>query len=84
MRSGSFGAILLFLGTLLISGIAMLVDVPQNMRDGSYSLGVTQSETIRLVIIPATLPGIIGEILLAFSRAIGGDYDCGYGSRFIG
>ena len=41
------------------------------MRDGSYGLGATQSETIRKVIFPAALPGIVGGILLAVSRAIG-------------
>ena len=39
--------------------------------DGSYGLGATKSETIRSVIIPAALPGIVGGILLAASRAIG-------------
>ena len=41
------------------------------MRDGSYAVGATKSETIKKVIIPAALPGIIGSILLAVSRAIG-------------
>jgi phosphate transport system permease protein len=41
------------------------------MRDGSYGLGATKSETIRLVVIPAALPGIVGSMLLAVSRAIG-------------
>ena len=38
---------------------------------GAYGLGATQSETIRHVIIPAAIPGIVGSILLAVSRAIG-------------
>ena len=41
------------------------------MREGSYGLGATQSETIIRVILPAALPGIVGSILLAVSRAIG-------------
>ena len=41
------------------------------MRDGSYGLGATKSETIKQVILPAALPGIVGAILLAASRAIG-------------
>jgi phosphate transport system permease protein len=41
------------------------------MRDGSLGLGATPSETIRQVIIPAALPGIVGAVLLAASRAIG-------------
>jgi phosphate transport system permease protein len=45
--------------------------VPQSLRDGSYGLGATQSETIKRVIFPAALPGIVGGVLLAASRAIG-------------
>jgi phosphate transport system permease protein len=45
--------------------------VPQSMRDGSLALGATPSETIRRVVFPAALPGIVGGVLLAVSRAIG-------------
>lgn len=45
--------------------------VPQALRDGSYGLGATKSETICKVVLPAALPGIVGSILLAVSRAIG-------------
>ena len=45
--------------------------VPQSLRDGSYGLGATQSETIKRVIIPAALPGIVSSFLLAISRAVG-------------
>jgi phosphate transport system permease protein len=41
------------------------------MREGSYALGATKAETVRKVIFPAALPGIVGGILLAVSRAIG-------------
>ncbi|MEN8841859.1 MAG: phosphate ABC transporter permease subunit PstC [Octadecabacter sp.] len=64
------------MGIMLIPFVSSLSDdiinaVPQAMRDGSYGLGATQSETIRQVILPAALPGIVGAILLAASRAIG-------------
>jgi phosphate transport system permease protein len=45
--------------------------VPQSLRDGSYGLGATKSETIKQVVLPAALPGIVGAILMAASRAIG-------------
>ena len=45
--------------------------VPRSLREGSYGLGATKSETIIKVILPAALPGIVGSILLAASRAIG-------------
>lgn len=64
------------MGIMLIPFVSSLSDdiinaVPQSMRDGSLGLGATKSETIRQVILPAALPGIVGAILLAASRAIG-------------
>jgi phosphate transport system permease protein len=64
------------MGIMIIPFVSSLSDdvitaVPQSMREGSYGLGATQSETIRKVIIPAALPGIVGGFLLAISRAIG-------------
>ena len=49
----------------------IITAVPQSLRDGSYGLGATQSETVKKVILPAALPGIVGAILLTASRAIG-------------
>ncbi len=64
------------MGVMIIPFVSSLSDdvinaVPQSLRDGSYGLGATQSETIKKVIFPAALPGIVGGILLAASRAIG-------------
>ncbi|MGE0421442.1 MAG: phosphate ABC transporter permease subunit PstC [Reyranellaceae bacterium] len=64
------------MGVMIIPFVSSLSDdiinaVPQSLRDGSYALGATQSETIRRVIFPAALPGIVGSVLLATSRAIG-------------
>lgn len=66
----------LVMGIMLIPFVSSLSDdiinaVPQAMRDGSYGLGATKSETIRQVVVPAALPGIVGAVLLAASRAIG-------------
>ncbi|QXP84107.1 phosphate ABC transporter permease subunit PstC [Methylococcus sp. ANG] len=66
----------LVMGVMIIPFVSSLSDdfinaVPQSLRDGAYALGATQSETIRNVVIPAALPGIVGGILLAVSRAIG-------------
>ncbi len=66
----------LVMGVMIIPFVSSLSDdvitaVPQSMREGSYGLGGTQSETIRKVILPAALPGIVGGFLLAVSRAIG-------------
>ncbi|GHG81252.1 phosphate ABC transporter permease subunit PstC [Pseudodonghicola xiamenensis] len=66
----------LVMGIMLIPFVSSLSDdiinaVPQTMRDGSLGLGATKSETVRQVVLPAALPGIVGAILLAASRAIG-------------
>ncbi|ONG37103.1 phosphate ABC transporter permease subunit PstC [Alkanindiges hydrocarboniclasticus] len=49
----------------------IIIQVPRSLRDGSLGLGATKSETIRQVVLPAALPGIMGAFLLAASRAIG-------------
>lgn len=64
------------MGVMIIPFISSLSDdvinaVPQSLRDGSLALGATKSETISHVVFPAALPGIMGAILLAASRAIG-------------
>jgi len=66
----------LVMGIMIIPFVSSLSDdfinaVPQSLRDGSYSLGATKSETIKQVLLPAALPGIVGGVLLAVSRAIG-------------
>ena len=64
------------MGIMIIPFVSSLSDdiisaVPNSLREGSYGLGATQSETIKRVILPAALPGIVGAVLLAVSRAIG-------------
>ena len=44
---------------------------PRDLKEASYSLGATQFETIRRIIIPYTRSGIAAGVLLAFGRAIG-------------
>ena len=64
------------MGIMIIPFVSSLSDdiitqVPRTLRDGSLGLGATQAETVRKVVLPAALPGIIGAFLLAASRAIG-------------
>lgn len=66
----------LVMGVMIIPFVSSLSDdvinaVPQSLRDGAYSVGATRSETIKHVLFPAALPGIVGGLLLAVSRAIG-------------
>jgi len=66
----------LVMGVMIIPFVSSMADdsiaaVPQSMRDGSLALGATQSETIKKVLVPAALPGIVAGVMLAISRAIG-------------
>ena len=66
----------LVMGVMIVPLVSSMADdslaaVPQAMRDGSLALGATKSETIRKVLIPASLPGIVAGVMLAVSRAIG-------------
>ena len=64
------------MGVMIIPFVSSMADdslaaVPSAMRDGSYAMGATKSETIMRVLFPAALPGIVAGIMLAVSRAIG-------------
>jgi phosphate transport system permease protein len=64
------------MGVMIIPLVSSMSDdsiaaVPSAMRDGSLAMGATKSETIKKVLLPAALPGVVGGILLAVSRAIG-------------
>jgi phosphate transport system permease protein len=66
----------LVMGVMIIPFVSSLSDdvinaVPESLREGSYALGATRSETIKKVVFRAALPGIVGGVLLAVSRAIG-------------
>ncbi|MCT8970750.1 phosphate ABC transporter permease subunit PstC [Microbaculum marinisediminis] len=64
------------MGIMIIPFISSLSDdalkaVPRTMSDGSLALGATRAETMTKVMLPAAIPGIMGGVLLAMSRAIG-------------
>jgi phosphate transport system permease protein len=64
------------MGIMIIPFVSSLSDdaikaVPRSLRDGSLAMGATRAETMTRVMLPAALPGIMGGILLALSRAIG-------------
>lgn len=66
----------LVMGIMIIPFVSSLSDdvitaVPRSLKDGALGLGSTRSEVVKLVVIPAALPGIVGSVLLAASRAIG-------------
>ncbi len=66
----------LVMGVMIVPLVSSLSDdvitaVPQSLREGSLALGATRSESVLKVVLPAALPGIVGGLLLAASRAIG-------------
>jgi len=66
----------LVMGIMIIPFVSSLSDdvisaIPQSMREGSFALGATPSETIKKVLVPAALPGVVSAFILAISRALG-------------
>lgn len=66
----------LVMGTMIIPFVSSLSEdaisaVPNALKEASFGMGATRSETVLKVLLPAALPGIVGAILLAVSRAIG-------------
>ncbi|MFM9858055.1 phosphate ABC transporter permease subunit PstC [Pseudoxanthobacter sp. M-2] len=66
----------LVMGIMIIPFVSSLSDdvinaVPQSLRDGSYGMGATKSETIKKVVLPAALSGLVSAFMLAISRAVG-------------
>jgi phosphate transport system permease protein len=64
------------MGMMIIPFVSSLSDdvinaVPQSLRDGSDAMGATKSETIKRVVLPAALPGVVSAFMLAISRAVG-------------
>ncbi|MEZ5938167.1 MAG: phosphate ABC transporter permease subunit PstC [Hyphomonadaceae bacterium] len=66
----------LVMGIMIIPFVSSLADdvinaAPQSLRDGALALGATKSETVKQVVLPAALPGVVAALLLAVSRAVG-------------
>ncbi|MDY0122400.1 MAG: phosphate ABC transporter permease subunit PstC [Sulfurimonas sp.] len=64
------------MGIMIIPIISSLSDdvissVPHNMRNGALALGMNKAETIKFVVLPSAMPGIIAAVLLGVSRALG-------------
>jgi phosphate transport system permease protein len=76
VSSESALAVGIVMGIMIIPFVMSLSDdiinaVPDSLREASLGMGATMRETIVKVLFPAALPGIVGGILLAVSRAIG-------------
>jgi phosphate ABC transporter permease subunit PstA len=62
---------LLTLPVVIVATEEALAAVPTSMREGSYACGATQWQTIRRVVLPRALPGIMTGAILAMARGAG-------------
>lgn len=69
--AGGYTLSLLILPVIVVAAQEAIRSVPQELRDASFAMGATKWQTIRRVVLPAAVPGILTGSILAFSRAIG-------------
>jgi phosphate transport system permease protein len=69
--AGGFTMSLLVLPIVVVSSQEAIRAVPGFLRDASYAMGATKWTTIKNVVLPAAIPGILTGVILALSRAIG-------------
>jgi phosphate transport system permease protein len=69
--AGGLTMALLILPVIVVASQEALRTVPRDLREASYGMGATKWQTIRRIVFPAALPGILTGTILALSRAIG-------------
>ncbi|MYL33462.1 phosphate ABC transporter permease PstA [Pontibacillus yanchengensis] len=69
--SGGLTLALLVLPVITVAAQEAIRSVPQDVRQASFALGATKWQTVRRVVLPAAIPGILTGSILALSRAIG-------------
>lgn len=69
--SGALTMSLLIMPILIVTAQEAIRTIPDSLRHGSYALGATQWQTIRRVVLPNALPGILTGIILSISRVMG-------------
>jgi phosphate transport system permease protein len=69
--AGGLTMSLLVLPVVVVASQEAIRAVPQFLREASYGMGATKWQTIKNVVLPAAIPGILTGIILALSRAIG-------------
>lgn len=71
MVAGALTLAVMVLPTIIRTSEEALRSVPQNWREVSLSLGATRWETVRKIVLPNALPGIVTGVMLSFGRSIG-------------
>ncbi|ADD05922.1 ABC-type transport system permease protein (probable substrate phosphate) [Natrialba magadii ATCC 43099] len=69
--AGAIALALLIVPIIIVASIESIRAVPSSVRDGSYAMGATKWQTIRQVVLPKAMPGILTGTILALARAIG-------------
>lgn len=69
--SGALTMSLVVLPTVIVSSQEAIKAVPQYLRHGSFAMGATKWQTIRKIVVPSALPGVMTGIILSVSRALG-------------
>jgi phosphate transport system permease protein len=69
--AGAIALALLIVPIIIVASIESIRAVPSSVRDGSYAMGATKWQTIRRVVLPQAMPGILTGSILALARAIG-------------
>jgi phosphate transport system permease protein len=69
--AGGLTMALLVLPVVVVSSQEAIRAVPQFLREASFGMGATKWQTVKNVVLPASLPGILTGTILALSRAIG-------------
>jgi ABC-type phosphate transport system permease subunit len=61
----------MILPTIISISIDSITAVPNSFREGSFALGATRWQTVRMVVLKAARSGIIASVILGMGRAIG-------------
>ncbi|MDQ0233618.1 phosphate ABC transporter permease PstA [Metabacillus malikii] len=69
--AGGLTMSLLVLPIVVVASQEAIRAVPQYLREASYGMGATKWQTIKNIVLPAALPGILTGLILSLSRAIG-------------
>lgn len=69
--AGGLTMALLILPIIVVASQESIRAVPKEFREASFGMGATKWQTIRRVVLPSAIPGILTGNILALSRAIG-------------
>ncbi len=69
--AGGVALSVLMLPTIMLTAEEAIRMVPRKMREAAIGMGATQAQTVRFILLPTSLPGILTGVMLAVARAAG-------------